>query len=57
MEAKGIAVGNGALVTMLLKGDIRTSDTAKAREDEQESGIRRMRRDESAQQDKVLYPL
>lgn len=57
MEAKGIAVGNWVLVTMLGEEAARKSGTAKVRDDEQESGIRRMRRDESAQQDKVLHPL
>ena len=57
MEAKGIAVGKGALVTMFREEAARLTGTAKVRDDEQESGIRRMRWDESAQQDKVLYPL
>ena len=57
MEAKGIAVGKEVLVTMLREEVARLTGTAKVRDDEQESGIRRMRRDESAQQDKVLYPL
>ena len=57
MEAKGIAVGNGVLLTMLREEAARKSGSAKVRDDEQESGIRRMRRDESAQQDKVLHPL
>ena len=45
MEAKGIAVGNGVLVTMLREEAARIPGTAKVRDDEQESGIRRMRRD------------
>jgi hypothetical protein len=57
MEAKGIAVGKGVLATMLLKEAARISATANVRDDEQESGKRRMRRDESAQQDKVLQPV
>jgi hypothetical protein len=57
MEAKGIAVGKGVLATMLLKEAARISGTAKVRDDEQKSGKRRMRRDESAQQDKILHPL
>jgi hypothetical protein len=62
MEVKGIVAGKGVLATMLLKEapdrkKKKISGTTKVRGDEQESGIRRMRRDESAQQDKVLYPL
>ncbi len=55
---KGIVVGKGVLVTMLLEeaAGKKKSGTTKVRGDEQESGIRRMRWDESAQQDKVLYP-
>lgn len=57
MEAKGVAVGNKVLVTVLWKEAAQKLGTANVRDDEQESGIRRIRRDESAQQDKVLYPL
>ena len=57
MEAKGIAVGKEVLVTMLREEVARLTGTAKVRDDEQESGIRRIRWDESAQQDKVLNPL
>lgn len=63
-SVNGIAVDKGVLMTMLLKEAARITGTAKVRDDEQKSGIRRMRWDESAfipvvwvQQDKVLHPL
>ena len=57
MEAKDVAVDNGVSVTMLRKAvALFRQGAAKVRGDEQESSIRRARRDESAQQDKVLYP-
>ncbi len=50
--------GKGVLATMLLKeAPDKISGSTKVRGDEQESGIRRMRWDESAQQDKVPYPV
>ena len=60
MEAKGVVVwyGNGVSVTMLREeAALLKQGTAKVRSDVQKSSIRRTHRDESAQQDKVLYPL
>ena len=60
MEAKGVVVwyGNGVSVTMLREeAALLRQGTAKVRGDVQKLSIRRTHRDESAQQDKVLYPL
>ncbi len=56
MEAKGVAVGKDVPVTAVLEEAALKWGTAKVRDDEQESDIRRTYRDEPAQQGKVLYP-
>ena len=57
MEAKDIAVWQRDLGDDIPGGSRpATAGTAKVRDDVQESGMRRAHRDESAQQDKVLYP-
>ena len=58
MEAKGVVVWQRVPVAVLLKEAVLPRQgTAKVRGDEQKSGMRRIHRDEPAQQGKVLYPL
>ncbi len=58
MKAKGVAAGKEVIGDNTLGGSrLGCPGAAKVRDDVHKSGIRRIRRDNSAQQDKVLYPL